>query len=178
MSDQSLTWYGILVRWDFPYSFGSFTVCALAVFSNILKIPQIQILADSDEQEVVQQVQVSGVEYVSFAYCNGICKCFRWRMTFAYVFSFCFCRSSMLIFVPLTHTISLSTYRITTCTCFQQWSILLACRAFVIELLMALLLSSWLSSAALSLDIRGHQMLQKGLHKKLRWVNCHYETLL
>jgi len=26
-------------------------------FSNILKIPQIQILADSDEQEVVQQVQ-------------------------------------------------------------------------------------------------------------------------
>jgi hypothetical protein len=42
---------------DFPYTFGSFTVCALAVFSNILKIPQIQILADSDEQEVVQQVQ-------------------------------------------------------------------------------------------------------------------------
>jgi hypothetical protein len=42
---------------DFPYTFGSFTACALAVFSNILKIPQIQILADSDEQEVVQQVQ-------------------------------------------------------------------------------------------------------------------------
>lgn len=30
----------------------------LAVFSNILKIPQIQVLADSDEQEVVQQIQV------------------------------------------------------------------------------------------------------------------------
>lgn len=29
-----------------------------AVFSNVLKIPQIQVLADSDEQEVVQQVQV------------------------------------------------------------------------------------------------------------------------
>ena len=38
--------------------FSHFIVCFLAVFSNILKIPQIQVLADSDEQEVVQQVQV------------------------------------------------------------------------------------------------------------------------
>jgi hypothetical protein len=30
-----------------------------AVFSNILKDTQIHILADSDEQEVVQQVQVN-----------------------------------------------------------------------------------------------------------------------
>jgi hypothetical protein len=73
----------------------------------------------------------------------------------------------MLIFVPLTNTISLSTYQITTSTCFQRWSILLVCRASVIELLMALLLSFWLSSAALLLDIKGHQMLEKGLHEKL-----------
>lgn len=53
------------MRWDFPYSFGSFAVRrVLAVFSNILKIQQIQILADSDDQEVVQQVQVNGLEYV------------------------------------------------------------------------------------------------------------------
>jgi hypothetical protein len=82
----------------------------------------------------------------------------------------------MLIFVPLTNTILLSTYQIITCTCFQQWSILLVCRASVIDLLMALLLSSWLSSAALLLDINGHQMLQKGLHEKLRWVNFHCAT--
>ena len=30
-----------------------------AVFSNILKTNQIQVLADSDDQEVVQQVQVN-----------------------------------------------------------------------------------------------------------------------
>lgn len=98
------------------------------------------------------------------------------RMTLAYVYLFF--RSSMLIFVPLTHTISLSTYKITTCICSQQWSTLLVCKASVIEPLTALLLSSWLWSAALLLDIRGHQMLQKGLHKKLRWVNCHCKTLL
>lgn len=68
-----------------------YMVCALAVFSNILKVPQIQILADSDEQEVVQQVQVS-VAYNPFAYwnCNCNCNCFGWRMTLTYVFSFCF----------------------------------------------------------------------------------------
>jgi hypothetical protein len=41
-----------------------FVACALAVFSNILKIPQIQVLADSDEQEVVQQVQVGVISCV------------------------------------------------------------------------------------------------------------------
>jgi len=46
-------------------------VCALAVFSSILKVPQIQILADSDEQEVVQQVQVN-VPYNPFAYWEWI----------------------------------------------------------------------------------------------------------
>lgn len=63
-------------------------VCALAVFSNILKIPQIQILADSDEQEVVQQVQVGGVEYHLFASCNGNCKCLRWRGLHFHMFSY------------------------------------------------------------------------------------------
>jgi hypothetical protein len=39
-----------------------------------LKVPQIQILADSDEQEVVQQVQVNA-PYNPFTYWNGNFKC-------------------------------------------------------------------------------------------------------
>lgn len=60
-------------------------MCALAVFSSVLKIPQIQILADSDEQEVVQQVQVN-VPYDSFAYSNENLRMLR--MTLACIFVF------------------------------------------------------------------------------------------
>lgn len=60
-------------------------MCALAVFSSVLKIPQIQILADSDEQEVVQQVQVN-VPYDSFAYSNDNLRMLRMTLACILVF--------------------------------------------------------------------------------------------
>lgn len=109
---------------------------------------------------------------VLYAYCNElfVSRVRRWDFYINVLLSYS--RSSMLIFVPSTLTISRWTYAITTSTCFQWWWILLVCRVSVIGLLMALLLSSWLSSAVLLLDTKGHLMLQKGLHKKLRWVYC------
>ena len=59
---------------DLVLFFWLLMVCAFAVFSSILKVPQIQILADSDEQEVVQQVQVN-VPYNPFAYWNDNFRC-------------------------------------------------------------------------------------------------------
>jgi hypothetical protein len=83
--------------------FGHFIVCSLAVFSNILKIPQIQVLADSDEQEVVQQVQVY-VIYDCIYSLNEVLESRKggWDMNVVL-----FCRSSMLTSVPLMISISL-----------------------------------------------------------------------
>lgn len=43
---------------NYTYFDFCFSLMNLSVFSNLLKDTQIHILADSDEQEVVQQVQV------------------------------------------------------------------------------------------------------------------------
>jgi hypothetical protein len=84
--------------------FGHFIVCFLAVFSNILKIPQIQVLADSDEQEVVQQVQVYVAYMTVNTYRNELLQSWKggWDMNVVL-----FCRSSMLTFVPLILSILL-----------------------------------------------------------------------
>lgn len=49
--------FRIIQNLDLKLFFGAW-YCS-TVFSNILKDTQIHILADSDEQEVVQQVQVT-----------------------------------------------------------------------------------------------------------------------
>jgi hypothetical protein len=49
---------GILI--DFVH----FVACSPTVFSSILKIPQFQVLADSDEQEVVFKLLVTMVKFI------------------------------------------------------------------------------------------------------------------
>ena len=55
------------------------------VFSNILKDTQIHILADSDELEVVQQVQVT-LWWLS----TSLIVLFYFVFVFVFVFFFCF----------------------------------------------------------------------------------------
>jgi hypothetical protein len=57
-----------------------FVACFPAVFSNILKIPQIQVLADSDEQEVVQQVQVTIFSRVHLLMLTGMKSALKWHL--------------------------------------------------------------------------------------------------
>jgi hypothetical protein len=57
-----------------------FVACSPAVFSNILKIPQIQVLVDSDEQEVVQQVQVSISSRVHWLMLIGMKSALKWHL--------------------------------------------------------------------------------------------------
>ena len=52
----------------------------ITVFSNILKDTQIHILADSDEQEVVQQVQVAAMHALYFLHFLSV-----WTSEFFYL---------------------------------------------------------------------------------------------
>lgn len=73
------------VLWGYNWFF------CLEVFSNILKIPQIQVLADSDDQEVVQQVQVSFFCCLSSrcSFCSVMCFSCSSYLCYAYLSFMC-----------------------------------------------------------------------------------------